>query len=305
MAIIKSVKKIGKTHKALKALISYVGEKATLTSGINCSDNFNTVAEEFKVTKEFYGKEEGRQYKHIVQSFSENEVTPEKAHEIGLEFCKCFKGFEVFMVTHTDRDHIHNHIVLNSVNLETGLKYHESKSDLEKLKDISDTICLKNNLSIIDRKIKSENITTYDLNSYKIMEEVKNGNKESDLVNLALKIKNTASISSNKEEFIQNFQKDGFKVDWTPERKHVTFTIPNNELIGKKNKFRLEKIKSYFNKNIFTKEGLENEFRRVREISKDETLFNNPRRFNIYQRENERVRKSISTSKKFSSGIER
>lgn len=305
MAIIKSVKRVGKTPQALKRLIQYVGEKAALLSGINCSDNYLTIAEEFTITKKFYGKETGRQYKHIVQSFSENEVSPEKAHEIGLEFCKSFQGFEVFMVTHTDKEHIHNHIILNSVSLETGLKYHESKADLEKLKEFSDSICLNNNLTVIDKKNKSENIATYDLNSYKIMEEVKKGNKESDLVNLALKIKDTASVSRNQEEFISKFRGDGFEVEWTLEKKHITFTIPNKELIGKKNKFRLEKINKYFNKDIFTKEGLENEFGRVREITKDKTLFNNPRRFNVYQGESNRTRKTMSNTKKLSQGIER
>lgn len=306
MAIIKSVKGIGKNYSALKSLADYVGDKAILTSGVNCSDNFNTIAEEFKVTKEFYGKEEGRQYKHIIQSFKHGEVTPEKAHEIGVEFSKSFKGFEVFVATHNDKKHIHNHIVLNSVNLETGLKYHESKQDLEILKGISDKICLDNNLSVIDRNIKSKEILTYDIKTYKLLEDVKLGNKKSDLIDLALKIKLVASNCSNRETFISSLKKDGYEVEWKSEKKHITFTVPEDKLIGKKNKFRLENINKYFNREIFTKEGLENEFGRVRttkeapEYSKDKT-----RGFNIIERDESEIRKAMWIPKKIDSGIER
>lgn len=306
MAIIKSVKGIGKSHSALKSLANYVGEKAILTSGVNCSDNFNTIAEEFKVTKDFYRKEEGRQYKHIIQSFKHDEVTPEKAHEIGIEFSKSFKGFEVFIATHNDKKHIHNHIVLNSVNLETGLKYHESKQDLEVLKEISDKICLNNNLSVVDRNIKSTEILTYDIKTYKLLEGVRVGNKKSDLIDLALKIKSTASNCSNKENFISSLKKDGYEVEWKSEKKHITFTIPENKLIGKKNKFRLENIKKYFNREIFTKEGLENEFGRVRTTKEISEYSNNKARgFNIPKRNDPEIRKDMWIPKKFDSGIER
>lgn len=269
MALIKSVKGIGKTKTSLRRLAVYVGEKAYACSGLNCSDNFNSITEEFEVTKKFYKKEDGRQYKHIIQAFSKDEITPDHAHEIGIEFAKSFKGFEVFIATHTDREHIHNHIVLNSVNFETGLKYHESKHDLEILKSISDEICLRNNLSVIDRTLKTKNISTYDINTYKLLEDVKQKNKKSDLIELALKIKSISSNSSSKEEFISNFEKENYSVQWSKEKKHITFTIPNNLLVGKKNKFRLENINKYFKQNIFTKEGLENEFGRLREEKRE------------------------------------
>lgn len=223
MAIIKSEKEIGKNYSALKSLADYVGNKAILTSGVNCSDNFNTIAEKFKVTKDFYGKEDGRQYKHIIQSFKHGEVTPERAHEIGVEFSKSFKWFEVFVATHNDKKHIHNHIVLNSVNLETGLKYHESKQDLEILKGISDKICLDNNLSIIDRNIKSKEILTYDIKTYKLLEDVKLENKKSDLIDLALKIKLVASNCSNRETFISSLKKMDMKLNGNQKKTYYVY----------------------------------------------------------------------------------
>ncbi|MGL6064850.1 MAG: relaxase/mobilization nuclease domain-containing protein [Fusobacteriaceae bacterium] len=271
MALIKSVKSIGKNHSSLKRLINYVGEKTELISGINCSNNYSTIADEFRATKDFYNKNGGRQYKHIIQAFKHNEVTPQKAHEIALELFKSFKGFEVFIATHTDREHIHNHVVINSVNMESGLKFHQSKKDLENLKSLSDKICLDNNLSVIDRTNKSKNISTYDISTFKLLEDVKSNKKNSDIVNLAFKIKDIASKSASKEEFISNLEKDKYSIDWSSTRKHITFTIPDNKLIGKKKKFRLEKINTYFNRDIFTKEGLENEFRRVRAITKQES----------------------------------
>lgn len=89
-------------------------------------------------------------------------------------------------------------------------------------------------------------------------------------------------------------------------KKHITFTVPEDKLIVKKNKFRLENIKKYFNREIFTKEGLENEFGRVRttkeapEYSKDKT-----RGFNIIERDESEIRKAMWIPKKLDSGIER
>lgn len=63
----------------------------------------------------------GRQYIHIVQSFSKkDELDYRKAHEIGINLANYFKGFQILVATHTDREYIHNHLIINSVNFENG-----------------------------------------------------------------------------------------------------------------------------------------------------------------------------------------
>lgn len=106
---------------------------------------------EMKATKERWGKTDGIQGFHIVQSFKPGEISPDLAHRIGVEFVeKCFPGFEAVVGTHLDHHHIHNHIVLNSVNCVDGHKYHSSqRSYYTELREVSDDLCRKYGLSII------------------------------------------------------------------------------------------------------------------------------------------------------------
>ena len=119
-------------------------------SGINCNPMF--AKDEFLATKDLYKKRDGVMFYHYIQSFAEDDnLTPEEAHEIGLEFAeKAWPGFEVVVATHTDTHCIHNHFVLNSVNAETGYKYRTKKSHLDELRNISDEFCLAHGLSIIE-----------------------------------------------------------------------------------------------------------------------------------------------------------
>ena len=88
MAIIKVVKKSGKTNTSLKKVLNYVGEKAYETYGINCSENYKQVASEFFETKDYFKKIEGRQYRHYIQSFSPKEISKDKVLEMLLSGLK-------------------------------------------------------------------------------------------------------------------------------------------------------------------------------------------------------------------------
>ena len=91
----------------------------SLISGINCSPD--TVLQEFTFVKKQFKKEDGRPYVHIVQAFSpDDDLTPETAHEIGLRFAEYFGGYQALIATHRNTDHIHNHIILNSVKYTVG-----------------------------------------------------------------------------------------------------------------------------------------------------------------------------------------
>lgn len=153
MAIIKAAN----SHSNIKNIINYVSKKEKTTekllTGINCSSD--TALEEMQLTKELYGKEGGRTYKHFVQSFPPDEnISSELAHKIANEFveqCDLLKGYEVLIATHTDKDHVHSHFIINSVSFETGHKFQMSAKDLQKMKDISDSLCRKYNLSICEK----------------------------------------------------------------------------------------------------------------------------------------------------------
>lgn len=142
--------KLGNTKSANK-LISYAEKRAERSSGLNCSPT--TAKAQLKVTREMWGKNGGIQAHHVIQSFKPDEVTPEKANELGQELAeKLGKGHEVLIYTHSDTDHIHNHIVINSVNFEDGYKFQlHGKEGIEKARNLSDEICKEHGLSIVNK----------------------------------------------------------------------------------------------------------------------------------------------------------
>ncbi|MBQ8236560.1 MAG: relaxase/mobilization nuclease domain-containing protein [Oscillospiraceae bacterium] len=106
-----------------------------LVTGVNCLSN--TAFQEFMNTKRLFGKTEGRMYYHLIQSFSPEEVlTAETAHEIALKLAQEFAGFEVLVCTHTDRDHLHSHLIINSVSAENGRKYHSDKDNIQRIRQV-------------------------------------------------------------------------------------------------------------------------------------------------------------------------
>lgn len=143
----------------LNGLIEYVmnGDKTDemkYVSGVNCLPE--TAYEEMIATKNRFnkGKEKIIGY-HLIQSFAEGEVTPEVAHELGLEYVNEIfgKDFEVVVATHLNTDNVHNHIVINSVSLKTGKKFYDYHTSRDYLRIVSDCICQYYGLSVLEDKI--------------------------------------------------------------------------------------------------------------------------------------------------------
>ncbi|MDN4866239.1 relaxase/mobilization nuclease domain-containing protein [Priestia megaterium] len=112
------------------------------------------VRNQFKATREIWGKNGGIQAHHVIQSFKPDEVTPHQANEIGLQLAeKLAKGHEVAVYTHTDKNHIHNHIVINAVNYEDGKKFHAHGQDaIDRFREASDELCKEHGLSIVEEQ---------------------------------------------------------------------------------------------------------------------------------------------------------
>ena len=149
-----AVTKILARNGGLKAAIAYVlnGDKTDeqiLTVHLNCDPGHEY--QQMMDTKREVGKTDGRQCYHIIPSFVPGEITPELALEIATEFAKeHLAGYQVVIGTHTDRRHIHSHILFNSVNDETGEKYHCSRQDYYKqIRAVSDRLCREHGLSVI------------------------------------------------------------------------------------------------------------------------------------------------------------
>ena len=168
MAILKIVK-AGKTKQSLKAALNYISQEQKITlpnnkqllTPLNCWGDIKNIYKTMIQTKEMYRKakdeEHSEMYKHFQQSFKPQEISPQKAHEIGIQWAQenfAKQGFELCICTHIDTEHIHNHFIINSVNAITGktIEIHANKT-LELLKHSSDNLCKKYGLSIIERTI--------------------------------------------------------------------------------------------------------------------------------------------------------
>ena len=128
-----------------------------------------------KFTKERFGKTDCILAFHGYQSFKEGEVTAAVAHEIGVKFAEeMFKDYEVVVSTHQNTNHIHNHFILNSVSFKTGKKYNNNRTNLAKLRHISDAICSEYGLSVLDEDLgykSTYNHKVLDNNYYKTLKE--------------------------------------------------------------------------------------------------------------------------------------
>lgn len=158
----------GKTlAKTLEDRIDYAHnpektENGNYISSYECDPK--TVLEEFLLTKRAYQQATGRRQNNDViaymirQSFKPGEVTPEEANRLGYELGMRFtKGKHAFIVdTHTDKPHIHNHIIFNSTMLDASKKFNNFWLSGLAIQRLSDLICLENGLSVIERKSKSE-----------------------------------------------------------------------------------------------------------------------------------------------------
>ena len=150
MAITKILARKGRLDVGINYVLN--GDKTAeriLTAHLNCDPGRE--CRQMLDTKRAVGKEDGVQYYHIIQSFKPGEVTPEQALEIATEFAKeHLPGYETVIGVHVDKEHIHAHLVFNSVNADTGEKYHSNaQSYYQQIRATSDRLCWEHGLSVI------------------------------------------------------------------------------------------------------------------------------------------------------------
>lgn len=176
---------------------------------------------DFKETWKRWNSASKIQARHLIQSFSpEDEVSPEKAHEIRRELMdKVLKGeYEYVMTTHVDKNHIHNHFVFNNVNNKTGKAYLSNKRTYHNIRDISDALCYKNRLSVIEHYSGINGI------SYKEVLEIKKGTSWK--AKLQYAIDNAIKRSKDWEEFFKIMKEMGYEIK---EGKHIAFRAKEQE----------------------------------------------------------------------------
>ncbi|MBQ8903127.1 MAG: relaxase/mobilization nuclease domain-containing protein [Oscillospiraceae bacterium] len=212
-----------------KATIEYIcrdgkTDNKKYVTALNCS--LPTVYQEFKNTREMYGKTGGIKYYHFVQSHpSGYAIEPELAHRIAVEFAeKAFKGHECVVATHIDAEHIHSHIVFNSVNADTGIKYHSNIFTLNDIRNISDEMCRKYGVQTLEKPVvnqRTDGITTGEYRS-----AMKGESWKIDLINVIDEVMKSAKT---QKQFCFLMRQKGYSVRWEESRKYITYTCPNGK----------------------------------------------------------------------------
>ena len=252
MAIVHFVnyKRGTQSRSAMRGVMLYVmQEKKTawedgpLISGINCQPQ--SVYDDFLNTKLLYHKDGGVMFYHMVQSFPKGAaVDPRQAHEAARRLAEYFDGCEVLVCTHVDREHIHSHCVINSVNFETGKKLHMAKEQLQELMRRNDMICQEMGLPAFDAPTQqargmggAEYHTALKGQSWKLR-----------LMNT---IDECMKYAAGKDAFVSLMASEGYAARWESSRKYITYTTPDG-MKCRDNKLHEEK---------YCKEAMEHEFR--------------------------------------------
>ena len=260
MPIIHFINNKTQTAGGMRNVLNYVSRKEKTVSedkrfvtGVNCLPE--TALDEMTATKNLFHKNDGRLYYHLVQSFpSGYEIEPELAHKIAVELAeKAFNKYEVVVATHIDREHIHSHLVLNSVSFEDGKKYHSNKESVEELMKLSDEICQRYNVHVLDapkKKMNKDFLSDSEYRSAKRGESFK-----WELMNV---INQVMKKAKSKKQFCYMMKQQGYDVRWEDNRKYITYTCPNGRRC-RDNKLHGER---------YRKENMEYEFK-ARRIAAD------------------------------------
>ncbi len=259
MAVVESIPEKNQTPRAQKGVLDYCmqpsktfdeDEQLAYISGYNCIPELAN--ESFLATQKIFGHEpDGIRFYHFVQSFKIGEViSPQEANKIGMELAKIFGNREVIVATHIDKDHLHNHIVACSYDLESGLKLHYNKYFLSDLRQKSDEICQAHGLNVLKKynpNVKSQRLGPKEYRA------AMNGNSWKMALRVAIDFCMTRA--TNKDEFQHKMKKLGYDMVWTPDRKYITYICPTQD--GEERKVRDIKL----NDEKYLKENMEYEFR--------------------------------------------
>lgn len=244
MAVNQSAENKIKTVAGLTEALAYITNPAKIyeVSRINCSGSNSNTLEQFRLLRLAFNQNKGIIAHHFIQSFSPNDnITPETVHRFGVEYAKlCFPNYQVVVSTHIDKEHLHNHIIVNSCNMITGKKFYDNKESMKNNRDISDKLCRKYGVSVISTQSEFKPIdqTTMQLalkqKSWKIQ--------------LLSDLDDAKEKCRSKSEFISFFKSRNYEIRY---EKHITI-----RKIGEKKAIRVDTLAKQFG-NQYTKAELE------------------------------------------------
>ena len=226
-----AVTKIHPIKTTLKKAIDYIcngdktDDKSYITTHLCSRENAH---KEFELTKKQFNSRTKMLAHHLVQSFVPEEVSFEEAHQVGIELCEKILGgkYEYVLATHIDKDHIHNHIIFNSIDVDEGKIYHSYYGSYMNIRNQSDRLCKEHNLSVIGQETQKEIneirrrkfVNWYDWN-----EDKKGSSYKS---RLQFDIDRTIKQSINWQDFLAKMENCGYEIK---QGKHIAFRSKNQQ----------------------------------------------------------------------------
>ena len=243
-------KKGTQTRGCMKSVMRYVSQPGktfwdsqNLISGIGCQPE--TAFDEFLSTKLLHHKDGGVMFYHMVQSFPKGaNIDPRAAHEAARRLAGYFEGCEVLVCTHTDREHIHSHCIINSVNFKTGRKVHMADEQIQELRVRNDQICEELSLPKFQRNEQRQSRGMSNAEYYTA------DRGESWKFELMRVIDECMRYAASREDFLALLRAEGYGATWTDNRKSITYTTPDGRKC-RDSKLHIEK---------YLKEKMEAEF---------------------------------------------
>ena len=243
-------KKGTQTRGCMKSVMRYVSKLSKtlwdgqqLVSGIGCQPE--TAFDEFLSTKLLHHKDGGVMFYHMVQSFPKGaNIDPRTAHEAARQLAGYFEGCEVLVCTHTDREHIHSHCIINSVNFETGRKVHMADEQIQELRVRNDQICEELGLPKFQR---DEHRQSRGMSNAEYYTASKGESWKFELMRV---IDDCMRYAGNRDEFLTLLRAEGYDATWTDSRKNITYVTPDGRKC-RDSKLHMEK---------YLKENMEAEF---------------------------------------------
>ena len=226
-----AVTKIHPIKTTLKKAINYIcngyktDDEIYVTTHLCSRENAH---KEFELTKKQFNSRTKTLAHHLIQSFVPEEVGFEEAHQVGIELCEKIleSKYEYVLATHIDKDHIHNHIIFNSIDVDEGKVYHSYYGSYMNIRNQSDRLCREHNLSVIDQETQKEIneikrrkfVNWYDGN-----EDKKGSSYKS---RLQFDIDRTIKQSINWQDFLSKMESYGYEIK---HGKHIAFRSKNQQ----------------------------------------------------------------------------
>lgn len=267
-----AIVKMAPAAQTVAAIVRYVTRvdktDSLLMDGLNVTPVPDLAVQEMMACKDYYGSTTGKQYHHVVISYHRDEhITPEQAAQNALMLAQGtpkWQQHQILLATHTDRDHIHTHLIVNSTNMATGRKLRWLRRDLADLKDRCVAMCLQQGLHVPVKGLtyegnKRTSIVADNPRTYNQLR--KDAGYVHDIMAAIMDVRKTAA---SREDYIAQLADKGIGVKWTDTRKHITYIDLARQAAGLKTcKVKDDKLSRYYNIDV-SKDALEADFGRNR-----------------------------------------